>query len=101
MVTIIDRSVRADIRYGGIMSIEIKYDQDKNMLSIAILGVSDFEEYASTLETITSSTDYPPDVKTLWDLRKADLSFANFAAVKKVVGIRTRFKKRDNCKWRW
>ena len=80
------------------MPIEIRYDQHRRMLSIAILGTSDFDEYASTLETITSSNDYPPNVRTLWDLRKADFSFVNFTSVKKIVGIRERFKNRDNCK---
>lgn len=80
------------------MPIEIRYDQDRRMLCIAILGTLDFDEYASTLETITSSKDYPPNVRTLWDLRKANLSFVNFTSVKKIVGIRERIKNRDNCK---
>ena len=80
------------------MSIEINYDPNRNMLNIAISGTSDFEEYTSALETITNSCDYPPNVRTLWDLRKADLSFANFTSIKKVVGIRTRYKQRDNCR---
>lgn len=80
------------------MSIEIKYDQDRRMLNIAICGTSDFDEYASALETITSSGDYPPNVRTLWDLRKADLSYINFKSIKKVVGIRTRFQNRQNCR---
>lgn len=94
----VDCSVPASKQYGEIMSIEIKYDQNRNMLIIAISGTSDFEDYKSALETITRSGDYPPNVRTLWDLRNADLSFANFTSIKKVVGIRTRFKQRDNCR---
>ena len=80
------------------MSIEIKYDQNRNMLNISISGTPNFEEYTSAMETITHSSDYPPNVRTIWDIREADLSFANFTSIKKVVGIRASFKQRDNCK---
>lgn len=80
------------------MSIEIKYDQNRKMLNIVISGTSDFAEYSSAFETITHSCDYPPNVRTLWDFRDADLSFANFTSVKKMVGIREQFKQRNNCR---
>lgn len=80
------------------MSIEIKYDQNRKILSISISGKSNFDEYTSALETITSSSDYPPNIRTLWDLRKADLSSANLNSIKEIVWIRSRFKQRDYCK---
>ena len=78
--------------------IEINYDQNRKMLNISVSGTSDFDEFSSTLETITSSTDYPPNVRAVWDIRKADFSFANFHLVREVVNIRSSFKKRNNCR---
>ncbi|MGD9158494.1 MAG: hypothetical protein PVG39_08820 [Desulfobacteraceae bacterium] len=78
--------------------IDIKYDQNRKMLNITVSGISDFNEFSSTLETITNSTDYPPNVRAVWDIRKADFSFANFQLVREVVKIRRSFKKRDHCR---
>ncbi len=80
------------------MSIEIRYDQNRRMLNIAISGTSDFEEYSSALESITHSGNYPPNIRTLWDLREADFSPENFTSIKKFVGIGIRFKQRNNCR---
>ena len=78
--------------------IEINYDQNRKMLNISVSGTSDFDEFSSTLETITNSTEYPPNIRAVWDIRKADFSFANFQLVREVVKIRSGFTKRDNCR---
>ena len=43
--------------------IEINYDQNRKMLNISVSGTSDFDEFSSTLETITNSTEYPPNIR--------------------------------------
>ena len=78
--------------------IDIKYDQNRKMLNISVSGKSGFDEFTSTLETITSSKDYPPNVRAVWDVRKADFSFANFQIVSKAVNVRSSFKKRGDCR---
>ena len=78
--------------------IDIKYDQSKKMLNISVSGTSGIEEFTSALETITNSRDYPPDIRAIWDVRQADLSFANLQLVRGAVNIRSSFQKRDNCR---
>ena len=78
--------------------IDIKYDQDRKILNISVSGKSDFNEFSSTLETITNSKDFPPNIRTVWDIRQADFSFANFQLVKEVVKIRSKFSKRSHCR---
>ena len=78
--------------------IDIKYDQNRKMLNISVSGRSGFDELTSTLETITNSKDYPPDTRAIWDIRKADFSYANYQLVREAVKIRSCFKKRHNCR---
>ena len=78
--------------------IDIKYDKDRKMLNIAVSGKSGFEEFSSALEKITTSKEYPPNTRAVWDIRNADFSWANLQLVKEAVNIRSSFTKRDNCR---
>ena len=80
------------------MSVGIKYDQSRKLLNISLSGTPDFDDISSALEIITNSGEYPPDTKAVWDIRKADFLHANFTFVSELVKIRSRFKKRSNCR---
>ena len=79
------------------MSVEIKYDQNRKMLDIAVSGILEIDELTSVFETITNSSDYPPDIKAIWDLRKADFSFADYQFANELAKIRSRFTRRGSC----
>ena len=78
--------------------IDIRYDQNRDILNISVSGTSDFNEFNTTFETITNSKDYSPNVRAVWDIRKADLTFANFQLVQQIVKLRSGFTKRENCR---
>ena len=80
------------------MSVEIKYDQNRKVLDIIVFGLSDADDLSSALEHIINSGDYPPNTDAIWDVRNSDLSNANFQFVSDLVKIRSRFKKRRNCR---
>ena len=80
------------------MSVEIKYDQNRKVLDIIVFGLSDADDLSSALEHIINSGDYPPNTDAIWDVRNSDLSNANFQFVSDLVKIRSRFKKRRDCR---
>ena len=78
------------------MSVEIKYDQSRKVLDVDISGIPSLEELSSALENIINSGDYPPNVKVIWDIRKADISSADYQFIDNLANIRSRFIKRNN-----
>jgi hypothetical protein len=83
---------------GGAMAIDIKHDQDRQMLNIIISETFDLDELTSTFEAITNSRDYPPNIRAVWDFRKADISSVNADIINRLVEIRSHFTKRSNCR---
>lgn len=57
------------------MPILYKYNQEDDVLYLTIEGEIAMEDFKVVLKNITESTEFSPQVKTLWDLRKMD--FAN------------------------
>ncbi len=80
------------------MTIEIKYDQNRELLHISVQGTPDFDEFASIFETITNSNDYPPNIRAIWDFRNSDISSVNSEMLKHLIEIRKRFEKRNTCR---
>ena len=80
------------------MSVDINYDGNRKVLCITVSGISDPDELTAVLDTITNSDDYPPDTNAIWDIRKADIANANYQLICELVKIRSRFKKRNNCR---
>lgn len=79
------------------MAIDIKYDNRRKMLNVSVSGASDLNEITLALEKITNSTEYPPNIRAVWDIRKADATYVNFQFIKEIVKIRSQFSKLDNC----
>ena len=80
------------------MSVEIKYDRNRNVLDVTVSGALDMDELASAFENITNSGDFPPDTNAIWDIRDLDISKANSRFVNDLVRIRSRFTKRGHCR---
>ena len=80
------------------MSFEMKHDKNKQLLIITAFGPLTFEEYTSIMETIINSDDYPANINTIWDLRKADFSPTDVNFWEKIVNYRSQFPQRTNCR---
>ena len=82
----------------GVMSVEIKYDQNRNVLYVTLSGEPEIDEITSALENITNSGDYPPNTNAMWDIRNANISNANYHFVSELVKMRSSFTKRGHCR---
>lgn len=54
------------------MPVEFHYDRDKKVLRGAMISSMTMQEFAAALEEITTSEQFPPNIRTLWDLRELD-----------------------------
>ena len=76
------------------MSITYNYDPAKDAIYASIEGLITFEEFQLTLAKITELEDFPPNTRTLWDLRKMDFSNIDWNFSKELVKIREMNHKR-------
>ena len=56
------------------MTIALKYDKDTDILRITTGEVFTAPEFESSLNEILDSDNFPPDIKTIWDLTRLDFS---------------------------
>jgi hypothetical protein len=80
------------------MSIDIKYDRDRNILSIILHDLISMDEFAGIMDTITKSDEHPSDVPTIWDLRSIDAREADTSLIEELIGIRGRYPERGMAK---
>ncbi len=59
------------------MAVEYQYDSNKEILYITIRSYIEIQDIENTLAYIMNSSECPPDVKTLWDIRPASLENIN------------------------
>lgn len=80
------------------MPIDIRHDQEKKILYVTIRDQICQNEFADTLERITNSDNYPPDVAILWDARSVNMPVADKQFVSNLVEIRKRYPERKKSK---
>ena len=80
------------------MPIHFKYNPGNNLLYGTIEGQTSIEELGQALGKITNSTEFPPDVKALWDLRKLDFTQLDTNFGEALVSLREQNPKRGNTK---
>jgi len=76
------------------MSITYKYEPEKDAIYAAIEGKMTFEEFQLTLVKFTEIENFPPNTRSLWDLRKMDFSIIDWDFSKQLVAIREMNPKR-------
>lgn len=79
------------------MTVEIKYDEAKQLLKIRTIGPFSLEDFTSAMETIVNSDEYPTSANVIWDFREADLSSADANFWERIIDSRKMFPQRDNC----
>ncbi len=80
------------------MAVEYQYDSNKEILYITIRSYIEIQDIENTLAYIMNSSECPPDVKTLWDIRPASLENINMAEQEKAINIRKKFPQRGKAK---
>lgn len=72
----IAQTAASTVQQGPAMALEYHYDQQKQILRFTCSGKIQLAELQQAAAVITGSSDFPPDVATLWDCRAID--FATF-----------------------
>lgn len=80
------------------MPIQFKYNQNNDVLYGSIEGQLTFDEFKLMLEQVVESSEFRPDVKTLWDLRNLDFSKVDENFERQILQIRRSFPERGNAK---
>jgi hypothetical protein len=67
------------------MAISYKYDNEKKMLIVTLEGIIVLEEVDMLYKEIVASTEFHPDVRSIWDFRKADFSLIDINFLNNVI----------------
>ena len=78
------------------MPMEFRFDSRKKALFGSIKSPLTLEEYRSSLEKIVQSKEYPPDTRTLWDLRELDFSQIDRNFEESLINISKKFPSRGS-----
>ncbi len=76
------------------MPIEFRYDREKEVLLAAVKSPLTLEEFETAMKSITRSDQFPPDIRTLWDVRELDLRDIDTNFVKRLIDIRKKYPER-------
>ena len=80
------------------MPIEIDFLRNKNILRITLTGQPTTENLNTAFTKITTSTEYPPTIDAIWDLRKADVKSADDKLIRHIIELRQKYPQRTQCK---
>jgi len=69
------------------MAINFSYDAGKKILRVSVTGQVDLDEYQSVMQSIISSKDHLPNVRTIWDLTALDFSSLDRQREEQIVYI--------------
>ena len=78
------------------MSLDMKYDDEKNILYGSYKGAFTVDQFEAQLKEIVSGADFPPDVPTIWDLSETDISKFDRDFIQQLLAIRERFPSRGD-----
>ena len=76
----------------------LQYDAQKRILVVTVQGEVTMAELAEVGEKISTSTTYPPNVNTLWDLRKADIGIFNKQIQQRLILLREQLRNRGRAR---
>jgi len=80
------------------MPIEFKFNKQKMTLYGALISPVTLEEFRDVLKKIVHSPDFPPDIRTLWDLRKLDFKEINRHVEESLIELKKQFPQRGEAK---
>ncbi len=80
------------------MPITIRYDREKKVLYGTMTGQVTEDEFQASLLEILQSDQFPPDTRTLWDLRELDFRTIDSLMEKRLINIRRRYPERGRAR---
>lgn len=80
------------------MPVTIDYDGASRIARITATGEATPEMFREALAALTTSSSFPPDVDTLWDLRALDVSRTDGRFTSVLVAIRGEFPSRGGAR---
>jgi len=80
------------------MTIRIQYQAEIDTLFIQLENIITVEEVDKLYKEITTSDEYLPNVRSLWDFRNVDFAFVTNEFMRKIFDIRKKYQKRGSAK---
>ena len=80
------------------MAISFKYDNEKKVLFITLEGEVLLKDLDQLYIDIVTSKEFPPDIRSVWDFRKADFSLIDLNFLESVFSIRKKYPERGNAR---
>jgi len=81
-----------------LMPVELRYDREKEVLCVAVKGPLTPEEFEGALKDIIRSDQFPPDIRSLWDMREADLKDIDRGIEERLINIRKEYPERGSAR---
>jgi hypothetical protein len=76
------------------MPMEFQYDPNKKALFGMIEDPLTIEEYRSSIESIVGSEEFPPDIRTLWDMRNFEFKGVDREFEEALIGVSAEYPER-------
>jgi len=80
------------------MPISFYYDREKEALYGTMTGQITEDEFQASLQEILQSDQFPPDTRTLWDLRELDFKTIDSLMEKRLINIRREYPERGRAR---
>ena len=80
------------------MSVKVRYDREKELLSVAVKSPLTLDFFEEAMKVITRSDQFPPDIRTIWDVRELDFSNIDRSFEERLVSIRKRYPERGSAR---
>ena len=80
------------------MPMDFRYDQEKEALFGTLNDPFTLQEYRSSIEAIVQSKEFPPDIRTLWDLRGLGFKAIDRNFEEHLISISEQFPERGSAK---
>lgn len=80
------------------MPIDMTYKADGPYVLIQFIGAPAMTELMDMMQTLTCSDQYPPDVNSILDFRRIDMTAVSGDAARQVISIRARFPQRGQAR---
>ena len=76
----------------------VRYDREKELLSVAVKGTLTLDYFEEAMKAITRSDQFPPDTRTIWDVREMDFSGIDRSFEERLINIRKKYPERGSAR---
>ena len=80
------------------MPISYNYNKPKDILIVSVDSEVSLKDVDQFMLEILGSTDFPPETRTIWDLRRADLSSLDADFARQLIDVRKKYPERFKAK---